>query len=768
MVLARVICPAGATSRLKVLPLSKHPHFPRLWFAAWCLLASGLSAPGRAQVTPLPPPPATSTPAADELKERPLELPPFAVAEVNEADEAFDATGMGSVEEELRSSPFANELTAVDLEMEGGLSRDTATELVAISTPSPAAAAAGEQRLNLRGFPTPVLRNSFIQMGILETLNVERTIVIQGPLVPVLGRAAPGGIQNFLTTRPAARPRNRLEASASTDHRQRVVAETTGVLRPKKAWQRWAVEWLRRSGPEAFTRENDVAVSGALTWKHSRAASSMVSVDYRRYEGTPSAGIPEYKTAPGEKVIGPYLPLARFNLNGPDAGVSRETFLLGAQFETQLNRAVALRASAEAWTRAIDQLRFTSGQYVLSTGLFEGTREPRHVAQRQQAVAAHVELTTRFRTAKIEHKLLTFAGVTWGDYERNDLALTTADRNALPLDVRRFNPFAPNFYFPAFDPALYSRVITDRTEAARYSSLEVSDRMAFQKGRTVVTAGIRYDEVSLIVRDERTTAAMPRTADRTAQLSHHVGVNFQLAPNRALLFATISTAFDPTTPVDARTGRIQENETTLGYETGIKGRAFTSRLDYTASAFLLFNRDIARRNPLYDDPIFDANQTQPQLVASGEERFSGVRAEGRFRLSNAFAISGRVVRTAAITTKSPQIDAEVGNQITRLPRDTVTVQLRYAPGKDGLGFAHTAGLTYLSGYVTNYEDAKHAHLAYPSYALVTLGTGYTWKIGKRQCNASVSVRNVGNRDLLASHARNDGGRELGFSARMTF
>ena len=41
------------------------------------------------------------------------------------------------------------------------------------------AAAAGEDRLNLRGFPTPTLRNGFIQIGILETLNVGKTVVIQ-------------------------------------------------------------------------------------------------------------------------------------------------------------------------------------------------------------------------------------------------------------------------------------------------------------------------------------------------------------------------------------------------------------------------------------------------------------------------------------------------------------------------------------------------------------------------------------------------------------
>jgi len=67
----------------------------------------------------------------------------------------------------------------VDCAREGGVSRGTAAELADSRTTSPAAVAAGEERLNLRGFPTPTLRNGFIQIGILETLNVGKTVVIQ-------------------------------------------------------------------------------------------------------------------------------------------------------------------------------------------------------------------------------------------------------------------------------------------------------------------------------------------------------------------------------------------------------------------------------------------------------------------------------------------------------------------------------------------------------------------------------------------------------------
>ncbi|MDI1319338.1 MAG: TonB-dependent receptor, partial [bacterium] len=307
----------------------------------------------------------------------------------------------------------------------------------------------------------------------------------------------------------------------------------------------------------------------------------------------------------------------------------------------------------------------------------------------------------------------------------------------------------------------------DRRETARYTSLEVSDRLAFARGRTVVTAGLRADEVDLAVNDLKPGAPIPFTRDHTVQLSYHTGVNHQFVRNRLLGFAIVSTAFDPSTPVDARTGRIQKNETTLGYESGVKGRTASAQLDYSASAFLLYNRNIARRNPLYDDPVLDANQTPPQLVAAGEERFAGYRVELRYKLSDTLNVAFRGVHLAAITTKSPALGPEVGKQLARLPEDTATVQIRSAPLK-GVGMSWGAGLSYIGSYVGNYEDAKRAYLAYPGYGLITLNAGYAWKRGQRTFNVGLSLRNALDRDLLASNARLGAGRELGCSARVNF
>ena len=57
--------------------------------------------------------------------------------------------------------------------------------------------------------------------------------------------------------------------------------------------------------------------------------------------------------------------------------------------------------------------------------------------------------------------------------------------------------------------------------------------------------------------------------------------------NKLLEFANTRTAYDPSTPLDPRTGRIQHNETTLGYENGLRGRTLGGRLEISDTGYLL-------------------------------------------------------------------------------------------------------------------------------------------------------------------------------------
>ncbi len=697
-----------------------------------------------------------------------IQLSPLEVRGTREDDPAFDATGMGTYEQQLRDVPFANDLTTAEAFEDDETAMELVGELRQIATPSPVDLATGDSRMNLRGFPTPLLRNGFVTMGALDMLNTSRTIVIQGALVPVLGRAAPGGIQDFLTGRPRSRAGQSYSYSFSSLQRQNAAAEVVGVTKPKQAWHRVAAQWNRKTGPEHYAASETRAAGSSLTWKHSAAASTLWAVDYQQVHATAAPGIPEYRRATGQKILGPYLPLAGFNALGPEAGVRRRTASAMVLLDAQPHPKVALRAGLEAWWRTLEQDRFTTSVYNVATGRFDGTREPRHLEQPQRTALGHLEITGRFHALHGEHKLMAALNHTEGVYLRDERALATALRNALPATVRLFRPESPDYFRPAFDRESYSRILTDRREDARYTALELSERMALAQGRWVFTSGLRQDYIALEISDRRQDAARPRVETATEQLTYHFGVNYQARPSRLLLFATHSTAFEPSTRIDARTGRVQDNEMTRGYEAGLKGRFLKQALDVSAAGFLLFNEAISRRNPLYDDPLFDANQTQPQLVASGEERFSGGKLDARLKLAP-LTVSARVAYAEAITTASPDIPEEVGRQMTRVPPYTASASASYAFPKGRLhGISVGASWNYVAGFTATYGDNQRELLDYPGYGLVGLNASRAFKRGKYTHQVGMAVRNALNYDFLLKQARLGAEREWTGSWRVGF
>ncbi|MBI5688600.1 MAG: TonB-dependent receptor [Verrucomicrobia bacterium] len=742
------------------------------------LLALGLAAgpaPVRAQVKPPDPPAAVVTPAPEtrperETKERPMVLERVDV-QARPDDEHFDVTGMGSYEAQVREAPFSNDMISVDALEDDPGTMELATELGLIATPAAVDLATGDSRVGLRGFPTPLLSNGFVRMGGIDVLNVGRTVIIQGALVPVLGRAAPGGIQDYWSNRPRATRSRTVAYTLGTLERQAFSAEFNGPTVPQKAWHRLAVDWNRKTGPETFTATDTRSFSGAMTWRHSSFASTLVSLDFYQLRGAVAPGIPEYRVASGQKIVGPYLGLAGFNALGPQAGIRRRSAVASAILDAQVHPKVALRAGIEGWWRRIEQDRFTTGLINLTTGRFEGIREPMHAEQPQSALVVRSDITGRFAVRQTDHKLMLAVSHTLTDYYREDRALSLALRNALPVTLRTFNPAAPDYSLFPYSQEAYSRILTDRREWARFTAIEASERMSLAKGRTVLTAGIRQDLVGLRVYDRRVglAPALARVKDTAGQLTGHFGVNVQAVPSRLLFFGTASSAFNPSTRVDQRTGQIQGNETTRGVEGGAKLRLAEGDFSITASGFTFVNQDISRRNPLYGDPVQDANHTQPQLVAAGQEEYTGGKIEGRWRpiLPLSFSLLGSYVR--GITTASPDLPEEVGRRLTRYPPFNTSLSASYSFGAGfWQGLAVSGSWVYVSDFTAYYEDRQRYRLDYPGHGLVYLTASYSRRLRDITHSFVLSVRNLFDRDLLRSLNRLGGEREWVLTYRLYF
>jgi iron complex outermembrane recepter protein len=250
-----------------------------VWLGVGILFGQVLPKDGLATKSPLGIEKELPAKLAAKTGEEPVKMERFHVS-AKPSDEGFDPTGTGSHEQQLRDPPFSNDMISADAVEDDPLAMELKTELGIIATPSPVDLATGDSRAGLRGFPTPLLTNGFVRMGGIDVLNTARTIVIQGALVPVLGRAAPGGIQDVWTNRPRSARSRRVEYTFSSLERQSAAIEVTGPIVPKRSWHRVAVDWGRKTGPERFAASETRAVNGAITWRHSAAASTLFAVDY--------------------------------------------------------------------------------------------------------------------------------------------------------------------------------------------------------------------------------------------------------------------------------------------------------------------------------------------------------------------------------------------------------------------------------------------------------------------------------------------------------
>ena len=700
--------------------------------------------------------------------DQPMQLDPLLVGANSFGRAGTDEPiGAGMVEED--DPPFTNSLLIGFGDGEDELTQEIEEQHQAVAAVPPVDLATGINRVDLRGFPTPRLRNGFTQSGVPEILGVERSELIQGPLTPVTGQAAPGGIQNSVTLRPRTRPTTTLSAGATARDALSAGFDASRVVVPRKGWSRVLANIYRKDGPEDFSFRETRNVSGALYWRHSGTTSSLVQFDFQDLTANASPGIPEYRLTAGSKILGPYLPLAEFHAFGPNASTRKRLGSASGLLEARPNQNLTLRAGVQGFWRALEEERWTTGQYIVSTGKFGGTREPQYQQQPLRALTGQLEGTLRYSAIGAEHKVTATAGRSLVRSSRLQRGLDAAGRAALPADVRSFDPEEPNWFRPAYSEALFNRIITDRVETTGYTSALVSERAAFAKGRLVATAGLRFDQVDFSLRDDRPDTTRPQVQDTTSEGTWLMGANYLVRPNRLLVFGNASRAFQPSTRIDARTGRLQGNASTQGVELGAKGIFLAQKLNVTALVFAFQNQNISRRNPLYNDPIEDAQLSQPELVAEGEEEFTGGTLDLRGQVTSAWSVNGRASFTRAITTASPDLPEEEGRALTRVPRFTAAMQSRYAftAGKIR-GLSVGGGVTYMSDYVASYESASREYLAYPSIVLASMNISYRWRAANRNHSVSLNSSNVLNRDLLSSVGRVGAARDVGLNYGVTF
>jgi len=723
---------------------------------------------GGVAIAPLPAAdlPAAALPAAAVApSEDFIDLPEFVVvADTLELEEGAEENRLWSIQAE-KGSIFADLLQEQMASREefGGLD-DLVMELGEIEPPS---LGTGSGARAPRGFTTPRLRNGFTQQGFPEIVTPGKREVISGMLATFFGRTAPGGIVNILTFRPSPRAQHRLEFTGTTQPRGYLRINATGNLVKRRLDYRMLAEVVGRTGPVDYQRDVGTAAAFTLRWRK-RPWTIVWDLEAAGRGGVPGNGIPQYRETSGAPVVGPYLPLAGLSLHGPYASAYRRSLSSSLTAERRLGDNWLFRIGSQLWTRAIEEHRFRNGQYLIDQQVFAGTREPQFTETEQLAASSAMEVVGMIDGERFKHRLLGGVETSWTRRDRGQYLLPTSMRNALPTSVRSFDPANPDYTLIPFDPAVYTRMLVNREEETRYTGVYVSDRVSFGRGRHHATAGMRWDQVATEVEDRRATAPVPYAKRSVYKTTYHVGLLSEVVRGRLAVYLNTSTAFQPSERVDIRTGTIQGNESTAGVETGFRAQTRDKRWAATLGVYRLWNRDITRLNPLFEDPVADPDGSQPQLLSAGEERFTGAEFTARWIPADRLAITGRVVWTEATTTASPDLPNEVGRQIAGVPEwyGGLTVRQTWDLGeKRHLGWR--LNYNVIGAHVARYPSAARLQLEYPAFATWNLGVDYGW-VGDHRHRVNLYLRNLLNHDLAAATGRLDGDRRLEASWSVVF
>lgn len=208
-------------------------------------------------------------------------------------------------------------------------------------------------------------------------------------------------------------------------------------------------------------------------------------------------------------------------------------------------------------------------------------------------------------------------------------------------------------------------------------------------------------------------------------------------------------------------GTILKPETAKSWEAGLRGRAFAGRFDWELSYFRMNFRNLVIRENL---------NGLPSLANAGQEKFSGVEAEGRYRVSDALQIKATAAHHNAkysdysVAQEDGSLLQFSGNRLEVSPEYLAAVGVIYAPLKSW------GGSLVWNWVGKRFLDRENTVLA-GSYATLDAGVNYrfsTWEL-------CVDAYNISNRrDPVAVSELGEGqlyrlpGRTVLVSAKMNF
>lgn len=652
------------------------------------------------------------------------------------------------------------------------------------------------------------LRNGVKGRSAISQLARERVEVIKGPAAVIFGQCDPGGIVNVTTKRPKTRPGVTVRVAGGGCSMYRGELDVTGPLGCGFYYRAGLAKYYREYEQQfAFTDQ----LLGNFTLMKKIGAHTAFTLDFEtaRTDRIKVETLPmrsrQIQTTPYRKNLYTYaMDLLEASPGTPDASGEGGSSSLFLTFEHRFSRVWSMRTVVNyGWSDSRDHYYVGNlyigddndgkGEYF---GASNGRRQAQHSATDGWSWNAQNDLLARFSTGDAEHQILLTTDVTINDGNRLTLQMPFDAPPAEPGEgrvenIKKLYINDPDYWLQPFSTKYY----TERDTAYDYNMESYGGFLRYQLalggGRFIAMAGVRYDYIKADKMDTQGANVNNPvySAFDWSAITPQVGFNYKIT-DRFTFYANRSTSFLAPSGNDLRRlehGDEIKNQTSLGYEAGIKGSLFGQTLNFTVAAFRIDRENVRSTEmeliPRVDangDIVIDPNTGEPELMwddvlrAQGFERATGVEFDFNWKVSRSFMLFGAANYVDSRMIRSGRDFDAVGRPPRSCPPKRASLGLRYAFPKNFLsGLAFVSGLQYVdkmaaiapngsggvqdaSGYVYASNGARDIMI--PGYAVLDAGLSYKFKMlklsGRRLSHSvQVNVKNVLDRVYLSSRAR---------------
>lgn len=521
--------------------------------------------------------------------------------------------------------------------------------------------------------------NPFIGFSVPQLFNVERVEVLKGPAGLFFGPGSPGGIINYVSKVPDAKPAMRLVATAGNYARRGISAEATGavdkdgIVSYRLGGFHEAMTPYRRN-----TGNNTLIGDGGLAIRTNRGGTLTVqaTVYDNDLRGNRLRGILTDDA-------GNFLTDIRWNANEPTDFLHLSSQAYQARYATAIGDAVTL----DAGVRYFDAVE--TQHYHEPRGLVRGSgdlvaREFRDQIRDVDGLSFMANMTARVALLGTAHHLQ--AGVDWYD-ETNIFQSRILRAGVTPLSLRN-----PVYSHAGRDAARAAQMpYTVRDTRTKRQGGYLQDRINLSD-TVMLVGGVRYDRFEDGIVGDRFFTDDAVTFRTGAIVKPHPGVS---------LYASWSQSFEPQAAASQTvdTGGPFAPVTGDQYEGGVKTDLFGGRLQANLAAYR-----ITRRNILQVDPGLPPVNGQDQLRPIGEVTSKGFEIDLSTDITPQWvALVNYGYNDARITGSiaGQAVTNAVGDRFANAPRHKLGFWTRYQLAATGTAFAlggeHVSRRISLSG-----------------------------------------------------------------------